>query len=233
MRPLGIVTGLRAEARILSAEAHDWDRLVRCKGPGPERANDAAQDLIKEGVCALVSAGVAAGLDPRLESGTVVVADAVLSPDGERFETDPHLRNVLFETLRRAGVEPVVAALTGVDRPVLRRGEKIWLFRRTGAGAVDMESHAVARAAQGAGLPFGAVRLIVDPARQNLPRFVAAAYTLEGRLRPLRAAIGLCLRPWEIVGLVALARRMGRASSGLRRVAPLLGLDLIEDLFHL
>jgi adenosylhomocysteine nucleosidase len=83
---VGVVTGLPREARLLRGLSFS----VRCEGPGATNARRAAEALIREGVEALVSFGVAGALDPKLKPGDIVrttgagvilnVAEPVASP---------------------------------------------------------------------------------------------------------------------------------------------------------
>ena len=66
---LAVVTGLEAEARI--ARRAGLDALAA--GGGPGAATRAADDLVRRGATALLSFGIAGGLDPALRTGTVVV----------------------------------------------------------------------------------------------------------------------------------------------------------------
>jgi hypothetical protein len=85
---LGIVTGLAAEQNCLRAlPVADWPR-VRCFGMGPEAAGKAASELLGQGCAALLSFGLAGGLDPLLRPGSVVIADAIVTERGELFSTD-------------------------------------------------------------------------------------------------------------------------------------------------
>jgi adenosylhomocysteine nucleosidase len=83
----GFVVGLAAEARIAARGSY----LVRIGGGLPEGAARAARALLEEGADALVSFGLAGGLDPALRPGAIVVPAVVLN-GGERFATDPRLR---------------------------------------------------------------------------------------------------------------------------------------------
>ena len=79
---LGIVAALEMEGRwILASEP-----LVEVSGGGEERARAAAHSLLERGASALVSWGVAGGLDPELEPGSVVLPDAVVHTDGSSQE---------------------------------------------------------------------------------------------------------------------------------------------------
>src|SRR5690349_12598642 len=89
-RPPGIVVGLRAEARVVAEAARQTHGASNewCAIGGP--AQVAA--LVKAGAPALVSFGLAGGLDQRHAPGTLILADAVVLPDGEAVATDPAWR---------------------------------------------------------------------------------------------------------------------------------------------
>jgi hypothetical protein len=94
--------------------------------------------------------------------------------------------------------------------------EKATLFQRTGAVAVDMESHRIARVAaeSGAGLPALAIRAIGDPAGRALPALAATALGEDGRPRVGPVAAGLMRRPGDLAALLRWRRCCG--SSGTR-----------------
>ncbi len=223
MNRLGIVTALAAEAAIARRAAASpaggtADPIVRLSGPGPDRAGRAARDLIGEQCDALLSFGVAGGLDPALRPGTVVLADGAVGPDRLYRASDAPWR----DRLRRAdhrGTTMTVGTLASTDRPLRNADDKASLFEATGAIAVDMESFAVACAAHDAKVPFLAIRAIADPAWRAVPEAAIRALGPDGRTHPLRALGGLLARPWEAWEFAALARDSRAAFAALRRVA--------------
>jgi adenosylhomocysteine nucleosidase len=90
--------------------------------------------------------------------------------------------------------------------------------RATGACAVDMESSAVAQVAAAHGVPFIAVRVIVDTARDGIPPAVAGA-SRAGTLRMGQLILGLIRAPLQIAALLRLARRYRLAMRSLQAVA--------------
>ena len=76
---VGIVTGLVAEAATLP----EGDFWIAVSGANPERAAQAADAMVAGGVRLLVSYGLAAGLDPRLGPGDLVLPEAVVVHEGE------------------------------------------------------------------------------------------------------------------------------------------------------
>jgi len=106
----------------------------------------------------------------------------------------------------RRGVR--VGAILGLDRMLSSPQEKADAFARTGALAIDMESHHVARAAAERGLPFIAVRAVSDQADEALPAIMASFVDGEGQTKMSAVLAALILGR---VGLGALLRA-GRAS---------------------
>ena len=104
-----------------------------------------------------MSFGIAGGLDPALSPGRLIVATAVIDGQGGKIECHGAWRDELIAAL--ASLSPLAAPLAGRDGAIVTVAEKALLHARHGAAAVDMESHAVARVAARAGLPFAAVDL--------------------------------------------------------------------------
>lgn len=190
--------------------------LLALSGIGSAAAAAAAQALVDSGVSALMTFGMAGGLDPALKPGSVVIPCELLSSDGARYAACRSWRERVA-----AAVSPLCAVtegnlLTGTQ-PIDTPAEKAAALRSTGAAAVDMESAAVAEVAAEHNLPFIAVRVIVDTAADYLPRAVVAA-SRAGRVHFGRLIGGLILRPREIAALLRLARRYRIAMRSLRAI---------------
>jgi hypothetical protein len=82
-----------------------------------------------------------------------------------------------------------------------------------------MESLAIAEIAQTHGLPFIAVRVIVDSAGDSLPRAVTAAADSEGHLQVWRLMGELLRTPADLGPLLRLAQRYRAANRSLAAVA--------------
>ncbi|MFZ0499503.1 MAG: hypothetical protein WAM52_10235, partial [Steroidobacteraceae bacterium] len=92
------------------------------------------------------------------------------------------------------------------DRPVATPEAKAAAWRESRAAAVDMESAAIAQVARQAGLPFIALRVIVDTASDQLPAAVIAA-SGGGQLRLGRLLAALLRAPGDVGGLIRLSAR--------------------------
>ncbi|HLB80849.1 MAG TPA: hypothetical protein VJJ77_10120 [Dongiaceae bacterium] len=219
MSRLGIVTGLAAEA-AWARRAVGPAALVACAGGDAARARAAARGLLEAGAGALLSFGLAGGLDPAQPSGRLVLAETVIDAgSGRRFATDAPWRDRLAAAAR--GADAVLAALAGSNDPVLSIAAKRALFAATGAAAVDMESHAVAAAAAAAGVPFLALRAIADPAGRAVPAAALAGLDAEGRVQARAVLAELLRAPGLIPAFAALALDAVRARAALRRAVAL------------
>jgi adenosylhomocysteine nucleosidase len=222
---VGVVAALEAEARTLGRavlrpdglSALSEGALLAVSGMGSTRAAIAAARLADAGVSALLSFGLAGGLDPRLRAGTVVVPGEIISRAGVRFATSAQWRDQFRAAL--AGEPPTVSGvLLGSADPIDSVADKAAAFRDTGAAAVDMESLGIAEVAAARGLPFIAIRVIVDTAADALPQAVMAASRGAG-ISVSRLIGGLASAPRELPALLALARRYRAAMRALRAVA--------------
>jgi adenosylhomocysteine nucleosidase len=219
--PLGIVSGLALEARRLGrARAASNTETIVATGAG-ESAARAAERLVASGAEALMSFGLAGALNPELVSGDLVVAARIVEVTGASHDCDEGWRAHLVAALRQAGVTSRVGALLGSDVVVAEPEEKVACHLESGAQAIDTESHHVARTAAAAGLPFAALRVIVDPQQYRIPASALVAYGDDGVLRPLTLAVEIMRRPTDLPALLALARRSRTALRSLGRVGGL------------
>jgi len=208
---VGIVCALASEARHLRATD---TALVMTSGMGSSAAAAGARALIDAGAEALASWGMAGGLDPSLQPGAILLPTEVLGPDGRLHNCEPGWRERLS-----ARITARTGRLLTAARSVGSVEDKAELFRTTGAVAVDMESAAVAEIAEQHGLPFLAVRVIVDSAGDVLPRAVTAAADNEGHLQIWRLMGALALAPSELAPLLRLAQRYRAANRSLATIA--------------
>lgn len=223
---VGVIVALAVEAEALAprkpllGQAEELGGKVRryvC-GMGPEAAAAAASELARSGVAALAMFGVAGALAPALPSGSVLCPSAVLDDRGQRYGCDTAWRSRLAIRLGSL-VELRDVPLLTVREPLLTPQAKAEARQRSGAGAVDMESAAVAVMAQREGLPFLVVRAVADAAGDSIPAPMARAVDRWGRPRPLGVAGAMLGHPQLIARLPRLAAAMNLAIAALRQVA--------------
>ena len=102
--------------------------------------------------------------------------------------------------------------------PVVSTADKKVLFDASGASAVDMESGAVAAAAEKAGAPFVAIRAIADPAELAIPKSALSALESDGSVSPAKALLQALVRPYELPALLRLGLYRRRATATLSRI---------------
>ena len=225
---------------------------VRVSGANAARGYQQACALAESGAAALISFGLAGGLDPRLGPGRVIIGTEVLAVEGavrdprgaqslgetlgaifsmrghavrrgeapppvtvdERYTADQRLIELLFKV---GGKGAVVGPIAGVDHLVRTRDEKAALLVKTRALVADMESQGVARAATERGLPFGVIRVVVDPSNRELPEALARAVRPDGSTALAPILNSLLLNPFGLGGYMSVAldsaialRRLGR-----------------------
>jgi len=87
--------------------------------------------------------------------------------------------------------------LFGVPGPVTHPQAKAALYVKTGAIAVDMESHIVGGVAAAHGLPMAAIRVIADPAARAIPASALAAMRPNGTTGHCRHDLVVLKRPGD------------------------------------
>lgn len=215
MTRLGILTGVRAEARVLRALSGTAP-LIACSGADADRAHRLAAEMVARGATALVSFGLAGGLTPGLKAGTLLLASGVVLPDGSERPVSPAWRAAVLARAQAAGVSLSGGRIAGVRRMAATPAEKRALAERSGSAAVDMESAAVALAAREAGLPFLVLRAVADPPDADVPPWALAGVGDDGRLRLFRIAAGLLRDPRSLPAALRLARDGQAGLSALR-----------------
>lgn len=226
---VGFVTGLAVEASVLrrGLAADGGEALIACAGASTQRARQEAERLVEAGAVALVSYGIAGGLDPELEPGALVLPDAVAVADGPALPTHGPWREVLLALALERGLAVAGGVIAGSDRVVSSVAGKRDLQAASGAVAVDMESHGVAQVARDANLPLLVIRAVADPAERSLPRAVLGSIRDDGRPRGGLVAMRLAFRPWEIPGVNRLRRDARLALQALGTLTWALGTALL------
>jgi adenosylhomocysteine nucleosidase len=214
---VGVLTGLTIEARLVRAIAGP-NVLVAATGADPSRATRCLQELVTGGATALLSFGLAAGLDPVVRAGDLVVADGVRLPDGRVIPSDIAWRDAAAGELAAASLSHHRGVIAASGRLLVSEAEKREVFGATGAVAADMESGAAAAVAAALGLPFLALRAISDTSSDPLPAVAQVPPTEDGGIDAMRVARALLTRPGEWRAVVRLATSTRAAMRTLGRL---------------
>ena len=204
-------------ARIAGEEV-----VLAATGEGAARAEQRAAALIDAfGLRAAIGAGVAGGLSPDLREGDVIAAREVRG-GGDTFAADAGFLARASRAADRVGV------VVSDGRACFTAAEKAALLEAhpgaENAGA-DLESSGWARAAGRAGAAFLALRVVLDPAGEDLPESVRRGWSENGVDR-VAIALRAALSPREIPELLRLRRRTRRA---MQRIAGILPAILREE----
>jgi hopanoid-associated phosphorylase len=204
--PVLAVTCLAFEGRIAAGHgvrifcASERDRL-------PARIEAAAG-----GCCGIVSFGVAGGLDPLLLPGDLVIASAVVTDQG-RYRTDEAWARALLAALPGA----VHAEISGMEAPLAEPADKRALRRAHRTAAVDTESHIAAAIAARRGVPFAAVRVVLDPAHRSLPPAALVPLRRDGSADVGAVLASVRRQPAQLPDLMRIAADVSLAWSTLAR----------------
>jgi adenosylhomocysteine nucleosidase len=227
------VTGLAFEARIVAGPGV----TVICGG-GPLQLKKALETALRQGCRGILSFGIAGGLAPHLKPGACIVARDIISDHG-RYSSHSDWAQSLMEMMQDAAdhrMAPRRAALrdisfgdiAGSDVPLSSTRAKRTLHERTGAVAVDMESHVAARIAHENRVPFAAFRVITDPSNRALPPAALVATSPQGTVDVRAVVRSLIRHPKQVPTLFRLALDSWAARQALvpsrRFLGPNLGL---------
>lgn len=196
------------------------DILLVQAGIGRDRARDAVVAAAREfDLETAWSLGFAGALSERLRAGDLVFPAAVLDDadvGGVPLAADCS-HAAVCAALRRAAVpvEPgnLITVGTVLRTPEAKRGVGL----RSGAVAAEMEAAGVARAARDLGIPWAALKVIVDAADDPLPHFLAACTTAQGDLRWRGLLVGALEGRDFWRSLARLARASRKAGRTLRQ----------------
>ncbi len=210
-RSVGLAPGRRPEP-------HPGPRIVLVRvGVGAPLLPALPPPGVSPPVTALLGVGLCGGLATAAAPGTVVVATAIQDAGGGKRPCHAGWGAMAH----RAAVAERVPLLGGPvfwsPRLLLSPEEKA-AAAATGAVAVDMESGPLLAFAADRGLPFAALRVVLDGPEEALPPALADLIGPGGEVRGRRILGLLGARPGLAVALVALAGRGRRALGALGKV---------------
>jgi adenosylhomocysteine nucleosidase len=199
-----------------TAEREVW--LIKT-AVGEQRAGAAAQS-----VCGatrfdlLLSTGCAGALSPDMRPGDLTIATAVIgNSSGTRFETDPEHREGARAAAERAALRTIIGPLLCSPHVLATGAAKREAAASTGSVAVEMEGAAIAAFAHDAGIPFAAVRAILDSAETELPAAAGLVDHHTGGVNVRNVIRHLAFHPGALSQMLALQRMQSAAQRSLER----------------
>ncbi len=206
--------GFRVEVggREFAAVAH---------GIGHKRASETARrafDLIPDAEL-VIGTGVVGALSAGLKPGDLVLSDRtiMIHGDGQVGEqvtaiSVAHLR-AIGRSLANAGIAYSTGAILTSHRVLATGAEKRRAKESTGAIAVDMETAAIAAEAAARGLPFVAIRAVLDEVDDEI--FGAEMADENGNVKPFAATSFLLRNPATMLNLPRMIRNLSRATASI------------------
>ncbi len=168
---------------------------------------------------AVLISGVCGALDPSLAPGALVLGRRVLTVDGRALEPASALFEAAQEALRRSRLPFVSSALLTVARPINERTAKTDAWNAHGAAAADMETYELAAALEARGVPWLALRAVLDPADMVLPRGAVRWTSEQDEGAIVR---DMLRRPFELPAYARLALQLRAALRALSRAVPMI-----------
>jgi hopanoid-associated phosphorylase len=190
-----VATGLQREAALIAR-----DGVMAVVSGGRSDLLEHRLRAAADGATAIISLGIGGALAPGLQPGDWVVATKVVG-DGAEWSTDLAWMTALATALS-ASTGPIL----GSNAMLLKAVDKAAVHARTGALAVDMESHIAARMAQALGVPFAAARVISDPADHDLPPAVTVGMAPDGAMALGPVLLALLKNPLQLPALIRTGR---------------------------
>jgi adenosylhomocysteine nucleosidase len=196
------------------------DFAVVGHGIGHQRATETARRAFDSMPQAelVIGTGVVGALSRGLKPGDLVLSDRVLmiQADGQQAKSETavsaaHLR-AIRHSLASAGIAYSTGAILTSNR-VFTVAEKRSAKESTGAIAVDMETAAIASEAGVRGLPFVAIRAVLDEVDDEVVG--AEMADQDGDVRPLAATAYLLRNPATVLKLPRMMRNLSRATAAI------------------
>jgi adenosylhomocysteine nucleosidase len=183
---------------------------VLVTGMGRRNAELAIATSLKTLVPQLVlTCGFAGGLNPALDSGTVIFSCA----------NDTIMQRVASKQIRAGRFHEL-------DRVATTAAEKHSLFKQTGADAVEMESGAITAFCVASNIPCAIVRVILDSANEDLPLDFNQLMNRNQEMNYWRLAAAIARSPSRIGGLLKLQKQSKFAAQNLAEaLVPFLAQD--------
>jgi adenosylhomocysteine nucleosidase len=234
-----VVCGMASEAAIIGRPPG----AIVIVGAGDAAALSAKLEAaIAAGADRVISLGLAGAINIAMEVGDVVVGVSAVYPGtGDTVAVcDPAWRDRLFEALTEPSVESSIGSRPFALSPpfrvdygrfawsptaVGRFADKASLRKTTGADVVDEESFISGLVAKAHGLPWAALRVVLDLASFELPPAALVRLTAAGADDMGAILVSILRDPWEIPELVELAVMSATALSNLRAALARVGPD--------
>jgi adenosylhomocysteine nucleosidase len=207
----------RREGEYIFGELQGNQLALVTTGVGPEIAEENLSAFFSRFQPRfIIFMGFAGGLSPEIPLGELFLVDEGYQPSSKAglepaFTTEGTLIQLAKKALNNQDIPFRLGASVTLAHPLLSSEEKLSLGRRfAGISLVDMEDAALARAAASFNIPYLIIRIISDPAEEDLKPVLTRFSSRKGLSRAL-----ILLNPVSACYLLSLWYRCIRLSSHL------------------
>ena len=191
--------------------------VLAISGVGRANAEAASREVIQRfSPSSILSLGFAGGLAQGQRAGDLVVARTLIPmcslPNGDLERCDfeslishPALSEKAEQVLSGLGLRHESGTCVTASRVVPQPEAKERLGVDTGALAMDMESYWAGMACREFGVPFLAVRSIVDEVGRTLPDYAVRIAQDPGPQAMWKHVLPALSRPWKVPSLIQIA----------------------------
>ncbi len=196
-------------------------------GTGRERATAAMSWALEQFQPeAVISFGFGGGTMDTLQPGDLVLGTRLFRLDGSPFYWDEEqlgdplipdrdLLRAARNAVEIAGIDFELGPIVNLPSVAKTAGMKRWIGQELDGAAVEMESFVVCELAADAGIPFAAVRAVVDTVEMDLPALVGQVDQAPSGGRIIPAIKHLARNPFALRSLTRLGRAAGKARRSL------------------
>ncbi|MEE8277752.1 MAG: hypothetical protein V3R89_03425 [Thermoanaerobaculia bacterium] len=204
--------------RFLEGQLAGGEVVMTATGGGATLARRGVEALLDRfPVDRMLAVGVAGGLTPDLDVGTVVVARQVWNGAAAVPPPEESWLEAVLE--RTAAVEATVVNSERIAGDPTTKADLWRLAGGEGSAAVDLESAAFARAAAAHGLPYLVIRAISDTADETLPLDFDRFRDQDGRIVESKVLLHALMRPRLLRPLLRLRGQVRDCAESLAEVA--------------
>ena len=209
--------------KLYRGKYENRDILLVQTGMGKERAESATKSVLEHyPVTAIISLGVAGGLNPERKIGDVILCSTMYSVNGsdqkdtkaELVTSDANLISLAHEGLPEDIKDNcfIGSSVTELQLDLdLRRQQE--LFETFHADVVEMESYWIGRIASDRGIPFIAIRAISDRGYDVKP--FDQILTPDGKLLWKKAVVCFTIHPNYLINVFKLYLQVRVATKNL------------------
>ncbi len=145
-------------------------------GFGKKNAEVQSEKLLEKKIDCFVSIGFAASTNKKIKTGDICIPKNIICSNGKKKKTSNKIRLLLKKRLNTKSFDE---DLFCSEKIVYQKYEKQILYEKFRVGLIDMESEGVQLTADKHGIPFVAIKVILDNSETSIPKELVNLYINE------------------------------------------------------